>query len=153
MNETPITPHGHINEAALYAKANGQRWTEMRRAVYAHLLAQTQPITAYQILADLAKKLQKDIKPASIYRSLDALCGLGLLIKIETINAYLACRHHDHQPHQHVFLICDQCGHIDEITDITIGRQLLKTAAQKGFKASRQVIELRGDCLACTHKV
>jgi Fur family zinc uptake transcriptional regulator len=106
------------------------------------------PATAYQLLNEVAKRYTRSVQPASIYRSLDALMTLGVVAKIETVNAFTVCKH-PHHDHQHVFLVCDNCGRIDEIADQGISGQLQKGAESHGFKPSRQILELHGDCKAC----
>ena len=130
------------------AKKHGQRWTNTRTQVYEALLDFGKPISAYQLMDEVAQSNDRSIKPASVYRSLEALISMGLVAKIASLNTVVACEHPDHD-HQHVFLVCDHCGQIDEISDQGISGQLAKGAASKGFKASRQVLELHGDCQTC----
>lgn len=130
------------------SKISGQRWTETRAQVYESLLHMGQPVSAYQLLDEVARRNNRSLKPASIYRSLEALIAIGVAAKIESLNAFVACKHPEHN-HQHVFLVCDHCGQIDEIADQGISGQLAKGAATKGFKPSRQVLELHGDCQTC----
>lgn len=137
-----------VSFAARRAAEEGQRWTEMRAHVYEALLAQESQATAYQLIAVLSEKLKKDLKPASVYRALDALCALGVVVRIESLNAFRACAHPEHQ-HQHVFLVCDSCGMADEIADHGIGRKLTRDAAEHGFRTARQVLELHGACRGC----
>jgi Fur family zinc uptake transcriptional regulator len=137
-----------IKSAARMATEQGHRWTEMREAVFACALDQDKPVTAYQIIELLSKKQKKDIKPASVYRSLDALCELGLIVKIESLNAFVVCAHPDHH-HQHIFLICKECGTADELEDHMIGKKLSSDAHQHGFKIDRHILELQGVCKSC----
>lgn len=137
-----------LKYAATLAAKNGQRWTDMREDVYDALLSHDTPVTAYQLIDFLSQKNGKDLKPASIYRSLDALCGLGVVARIESLNAFRACRHPEHD-HQHVFLVCNSCGNTDEIADQGISRKLMQDAAHHGFLTARQVLELHGACRSC----
>jgi Fur family zinc uptake transcriptional regulator len=130
------------------AKRHGQRWTNTRIQVYEALLDFGQPISAYQLMDEVARCNDRSVKPASVYRSLEALIAMGLVAKIESLNTFVACEHPDHD-HQHVFLVCDNCGQVGELADQGISGQLAKGAALKGFKASRQVLELHGDCQTC----
>ncbi len=134
--------------AASLAAAQGQRWTEMRVAVFDVILRQDKPITAYQIIDKLSVQLGRTIKPTSVYRSLDALCALGLAVKIESLNAFMACEHPE-EKHQHVFLVCQQCGSADELADHAVSKRLSDDAAHQGFKIERQVLELQGACRTC----
>lgn len=141
--------HKHLLAfAEKQSKISGQRWTEIRAQVYESLLSIGHPASAYQLLEEVARRYKREVKPASIYRSLEALAAIGVVAKIESLNSFVACQHPEHN-HQHVFLVCDHCGQIDEIADQGISGQLSKGAATKGFKASRQVLELHGDCKSC----
>lgn len=130
------------------AELHGHRWTETREQVFITLVEMDAPATAYQLLDEVSRRYNRPVKPASIYRSLTALMTLGVVARIETANAFVVCKHPDHD-HQHVFLVCDHCGRIDEIADHGISRQLQKGAESQGFKPSRQVLELHGDCMSC----
>ncbi len=130
------------------AEGQGQRWTETRAQVYAALLSAGRPATAYQLVDAVAAENDRTVNATSVYRALDALIALGLIAKVESIGAFVACTH-PHDAHQHVFLVCGTCGDIDEIADHGISGLLAKDAAGKGFRAQRQVLELHGDCQGC----
>lgn len=138
-----------VAEAAARARQAGQRWTPQRATVYTALLSASGAVGAYELLARLEELHALPLKPASLYRTLDDLQMLGLVVKIESLNAWRAC-HHPHEDHQHVFLVCDGCGATDEIADHGIARQLAGNASQRGFITNRQVLELHGSCRNCT---
>lgn len=141
--------HSHsLDRAQKIAQESGHRWSETRTQVYHALLMVNKPVTAYELLDIVADKYERSTKPASIYRSLDALMDLGVVAKIESANAYIVCQNPE-CTHQHIFLICDQCGHIDEIADHGISSQLMKDATERGFTAKRQILELHGECRTC----
>lgn len=137
-----------IKAAAARAAAEKQRWTAVREQVYTVLLDYNQPVVAYDLLANVAKTYAREMSPMSVYRSLDALCLMGLAVRVESLNAYLPCQHSGHD-HQHVMLVCDQCGHADEIEDGGISKKLENDAKSHGFAPSRQVLELHGTCEGC----
>lgn len=132
------------------AQKRGLRWTDMRSWVYARLLDGDRPLTAYQLLADLSRIHKRDIKPASVYRALEALVELELIVRIESLTAFRAC-HHPEEQHQHVFLVCNSCGTTAEMEDEAIGKRLTADAATHGFRTGRQVLELHGECRGCQH--
>lgn len=138
-----------VSEAAARARAAGQRWTPQRAAVYTALLSAGSALGAYELIPRLAALHNLPLKPASLYRTLDDLQALELIVKIESLNAWRAC-HHPHAQHQHVFLVCNGCGSTDEIADHGIARQLAGTASQRGFQTRRQVLELHGHCRTCS---
>ncbi len=147
-NQSQKKKYQCLDFAVQIAESKGHRWTDMREAVFSYILDQKKPVTAYQLIEKISQRKNKDIKPASIYRSLDALSHLGLVVKIESLNAFIACSHPD-QHHEHVFLICRQCGSADELTEHTVSKKLKATASNQGFKIERQILELQGSCHDC----
>jgi len=148
LNKCQKNKSQRFDLAVQIAASKGQRWTDMREAVFSYILDQDKPVTAYQLIDKISQRKNKDIKPASIYRALDALSCLGLIVKLESLNAFMACTHPDSH-HEHVFLICRQCGAADELTDHAVSKKLKETASNQGFKIERQILELQGACHDC----
>lgn len=138
-----------LAEGAVRAAAANARWTETRQAAYHALLTLQKPVTAYQLIAHVETLGYGAFKPASIYRALASLCTLGLAVRIESLNAYIACCD-PQEEHQHIFLICKKCGSADEMVDHSVSHKLLRDAAKHGFRAEIQVLELSGACQGCT---
>ena len=102
---------------------------------------------AYELLDEL-KQTESSAKPATVYRTLDFLLELGLIHRLESTNAFVACHHFDcHHPVQ--FLICDQCGEVKEIQSAGLKDTLDKQAMSHGFIVNKQTIEAHGTCAAC----
>ena len=74
---------------ALCAK-RGERLTPMRRHVLEVLAASHKPLGAYEII-DLVAARGPRPAPITIYRALDFLTAQGLVHRIESRNAFLAC--------------------------------------------------------------
>jgi Fur family transcriptional regulator, zinc uptake regulator len=47
------------------------------------------------------------------------------------------------------FLICDQCGRVEEATSDAVGNALMQVARRHAFRPRGQVIEMAGRCAAC----
>ena len=47
------------------------------------------------------------------------------------------------------FAICDNCGHVDEFTDNSLGRYLGRWMKDNAFSLRTSTIELHGKCEAC----
>lgn len=141
--------HSAVEFAQEAAVRSGLRWSETRTQVYQTLLMAHRPLTAYELLNLVSQKYERSTKPASVYRSLEALMDIGVVAKIESANSFIACQNPENS-HQHIFLICEQCGKIDEIADHGMSKQLLKEASSMGFHAKRQILELHGLCGACS---
>jgi Fur family transcriptional regulator, zinc uptake regulator len=106
------------------------------------------PLTAYHILDQLR---QKGIKaPLQVYRALEKLVERGVVHRVESINAFMACRHHDAEAHgETVFMICDACGIVEECSDTKTASVLRKLARTADFALARSSVELRGKCGKC----
>jgi len=116
------------------------------------ILAQAQtPMTAYDIIPILSKKLEHVIAPTTVYRALNHLTAHGLVTRIESRNAYVLCQH-PHESHDCLFFICRNCGAATEAPDNKISRLLHKEAETLGFDVSRQILEIVGLCKACAAK-
>ena len=59
--------------------------------------------------------------PITIYRALDFLLAQGLVHRIESRNAFVACVHKHDSGDPIVFLLCERCGAVGE-ADFTCGR-------------------------------
>jgi Fur family zinc uptake transcriptional regulator len=110
------------------------------------------PLSAYTLLDQL--RGQGFRAPLQVYRALDTLMKAGLVHRLESLNAFVACaEQHDHgHTHGHgmtAFAICDKCGQVTELSDIAIGERLEEWVGASGFVAKRAVIEFRGTCAKC----
>ena len=68
-----------------------------------------EPIKAYSILHNVQKKGIK--APLQVYRALDKLVEIGKIHKIESRNAFVACK-----KIQIAFSICESCEEVSEIS-------------------------------------
>jgi hypothetical protein len=67
------------------------------------------PLSAYTILDQLRD--QGFRAPLQVYRALDKLVEFGLVHRLESLNAFVACRHPDCEDHETIaFMICEKCG-------------------------------------------
>ena len=137
----------HVNKARAFCEKKGARFTSLREKVYALLLQQEGAIGAYELL-DSLRLTESGAKPATVYRTLDFLLEFGLVHKLESTNAFVACHHFDCN-HPVQFLICDSCGEVQEIQSAGLKDTLDKQALSVGFKVAKQTIEAHGTCAAC----
>lgn len=136
-----------VGKARQYCESQGVRFTHLREKVYALLLDMQGAVGAYDLL-DALKETESSAKPATVYRTLDFLLDLGLIHRLESSNAFVAC-HHFGCSHPVQFLICDECGDVREIQSSGLKETLDKQAHEFGFKISKQTIEAHGTCLNC----
>jgi Fur family zinc uptake transcriptional regulator len=107
------------------------------------------PVGAYEMIDRVAKVTGKRPAPVQIYRALDFLVENGLVHRLASRNAFMACGHgHDaHEPA--IFLICDVCGSVTEATSREATQSLSAVASDCGFAPRAQVIEIAGRCATC----
>ena len=149
-------PHdftAHLAAATQTCALNGTQLTPLRREVLELILKAHTPLTAYQLL-DQLKSTRHSAVPPTIYRALEFLLENRLIHKIERLNAFVACveTHHQHHHADAQFLICKQCGSVQEIEAPAISAALAQAVAAHGFVPSRAVIEVDGLCAACAPK-
>ncbi|THD03871.1 hypothetical protein B1810_07800 [Panacagrimonas perspica] len=145
--ELPAAARRVAEEAC--AKA-GERLTAARTQAYAELLAQTRPISAYELLALMEQKEGRKLAPLTAYRQLDFLVRVGLVHKLPSAQAYVACKHLDH-PHDSLYLVCSSCGKADELESDSLADLLSKAARSRGFKPEKPIVEIPGLCQTCKH--
>lgn len=106
------------------------------------------PLSAYALLDQLREKGFR--APLQVYRALEKLQSAGLVHRLESLNAFVACAHpHDHDHGLMAFAICDQCGKVTEFSDDVIEERLAGWANKTGFHAAKTTIEIRGHCGTC----
>ena len=108
----------------------------------------SEPLKAYTILFNVQKKGIK--APPQVYRALDKLVEIGKIHKIESKNAFVACRNSDCEISKATaFSICESCEIVDEISDIKLSKYLSNFNQKKGMKFKRFNLEFFGLCRKC----
>ena len=106
------------------------------------------PLTAYNILDRLTGEGLR--APLQVYRALDKLLDLGMVHRLESLNAFVACSHPGCDGHSTVaFTICENCGKVSEITDEALVASLKSLTMEAGFRPRKTTVEIRGTCHAC----
>jgi Fur family zinc uptake transcriptional regulator len=151
-------PHDHAHDAPCAKAAlalaeatcaeHGSRLTPQRRRVLEIVAEARAPVGAYDIIEKLADAGSRPA-PITVYRALDFLMAEGLVHRIASRNAYLACNHSHDLGDAVVFLICDGCGTVSEVSDDAVAGGLARAAARVGFAPGRAVLELSGRCAGC----
>ena len=151
----PAPRHDHdaciasgLARAEEVCRERSERFTENRRAVLELLLAEHRPLGAYEIVERFDWKGRRPA-PAQIYRALTFLETLGLVHRIASRNAYLACSGPG-EGHGTVFLVCEQCGTVAEPSASDLERTVHKLAGASGFELRAHVLEVTGRCPECT---
>lgn len=122
--------------------------TRNQSLVYDTLSRAESPLSAYAILDSLRDRGFR--APLQVYRALDKLVELRIVHRLESLNAFVACRHPDCDTHETIaFAICESCGKVSEITDDTLEKKLTKLSQDIDFKSKKAIVELRGFCASC----
>ncbi len=121
----------------------GRRFTDLRAHVFELIIQDGGAIKAYDLLSRIEPELGSP-KPPTVYRALEFLTELGLVHRVEALNAFIACDH-NHQGHLAEFFICERCHSVEErhAHDHT-------DCKPEGFVINRSVVEHYGDCGRCT---
>lgn len=142
----------NIERSLALAKQNcalrGIRFTPLREQVYRLILESTTPIGAYDLLAKFQQSSDKNIAPPTVYRSLDFLLEQGFIHQLSSTKAFFACYQPDGK-HTATFLMCQQCGDVQEFNYQQLEQTLSDIAIQSGFLVKSSVIELSGLCPNC----
>lgn len=129
--------------------AAGERLTPARINAYSVLLSQARPISAYELLALIEQEEGRKLAPLTIYRQLDFLVRVGLVHKLASAQAYVACEHPDH-PHDSLYLVCSNCGKAQELESSGLLQIVGKAAKTRGFKPEKPIVEVPGLCDSCS---
>jgi Fur family transcriptional regulator, zinc uptake regulator len=149
------TPHDHracvsesLGAAEALAHERKLRLTPRRREVLEIVARSHRPIGAYDVLAKLTKLARENLAPPTVYRALDFLQAHGLVHRISSQNAYVAC-FAPRAAHRAHFLLCECCGCATEIADPTLDAALTSCAKRARFTVARETVEISGRCRTC----
>lgn len=122
--------------------------TKNQKMVFGKLNEASAPLSAYGLLDRLRDEGLR--APLQIYRALEKLVEKGLVHKLESLNAFVACKHECCETSTAaIFAICENCGKVAEFTDAKLARHVKAWARSDGFQLNKTTIELRGECNAC----
>ncbi len=112
------------------------------------LISAAAPLSAYSIL-----DLLRDVgfrAPLQVYRALDKLVEFGLVHKLESLNAFVACSHDECTTNEPAaFMICEVCESVSELGDTRLSHHLDKLAIAENFALKHSTVELHGLCKNC----
>ena len=110
-----------------------------------------EPLKAYSILFNVQKKGIK--APLQVYRALDKLVEIGKIHKIESRNAFIACKNSNCEvSNATIFSICNKCENVSEINNPKLSKYLSNFDDDSGMKYNKYNIEFFGLCKKCKVK-
>jgi Fur family transcriptional regulator, ferric uptake regulator len=134
-------------EQALFSdgrKRGGARW-----AVLELLGSEPCALSAQEIERELHRRDGRGASRASIYRVLDELERLRLVVRVETgqqvVRYERASGHEEHHHH----LVCERCGLIRPFSDPALERAIARLSERVPLAVSEHEIVLRGSCRRC----
>lgn len=125
----------------------GLRITPQRLLALRILNRSKHPLTAYNVLELMAVD-GSNPKPPTAYRALDFLVQHGFAHRIESLNAYVACDV-DHLHSGSQFMICNDCGMVEEIHLCSLPNALENKITSEGFTLYHWNVEVHGKCQNC----
>jgi Fur family ferric uptake transcriptional regulator len=128
----------------------GYHLTGPRRMVLAEIISRTTPFTSAELLDDVQRKAPT-VGRATVFRTIDLLCRLGIVQRIHEdaaggrCHAYLACDEHHHH-----HLICQSCGKVTDFREDATLDALVRAVEQRtAFRVEAHRLELIGVCPDC----
>jgi len=141
-NHSGASKDERMENARNVCQTNGERFTPLREHIFGLLIDSNGPIKAYDLL-DLLRPEHGSPKPPTVYRALDFFTRLGLVHRVEALNAYITCDHM-HDGHSAEFFICESCDRVQERH-----AHDHSDCIPKGFVIKHSVIEHYGQCIDC----
>ena len=102
-----------------------------------------EPLKAYSILFNVQKKGIK--APLQVYRALDKLVEIGKIHKIESRNAFIACKNSNCEvSNATIFSICNKCENVSEINNPKLSKYLTNFEDDTGMNYNKYNLEFFG---------
>jgi Fur family zinc uptake transcriptional regulator len=145
--------HQHcINDALKNAQAicmaANVKLTPLREQVLSLIWQNHKLLGAYDLIDLLAEASGRRIAPPTVYRALDFLLGIGIIHRINSLNAYIGCPSPTTK-HPSYFLICTQCQTASECNEPSLSQHIEQLGIDKGFSIQQQWLEVLGICSEC----
>jgi Fur family zinc uptake transcriptional regulator len=140
-----------LADAEAACAKRGARLTPLRRRTLAALVSEHRPLGAYDVVERMAAEGARPA-PITVYRALDFLLENGLVHRIASRNAFVACLHQHTAADSVVFMICDRCGVVGESSSTAVKDALNAAAVEAGFVPHLPVVEVTGVCAHCRER-
>ncbi|MEN9455180.1 MAG: hypothetical protein RL210_699 [Pseudomonadota bacterium] len=139
-----------LQQAEARCLEQGMRLTTIRKQVLELLLRHEGGVKAYQLLDEM-KAVHEQSTPPTVYRALEFLQDAGLVHRLDSLNAYVAC--HIEQPqHQHgLLLVCPLCHAVSEIDDPEVCHLLADRIRLAGHQLQGDCLEIKAVCGECAN--
>jgi len=139
-----------VQESILVLHARGYKATRPRKLVLEVLEESEKPLSPYDIQGILRQR-GKYLNHVTIYRILDLLCRLNLAHKLLSSGGFVKCSLNAIEG-CHRFMVCQDCGAIQEFADKGLCREENEFAQDFGFHTEHHLSEFSGLCSRCYRK-
>ncbi len=126
---------------------SGRKFGANQLRVFDTLLQDHNATSAYDLVERIAR-CGKRLQPVQVYRALDGLIEIGIVHRVQSRNAYVACDSLG-DCHNPQFLLCSSCNRVAELASNTVASVISKTAKQANFVLQQGLVELIGLCPDC----
>jgi Fur family transcriptional regulator, ferric uptake regulator len=126
-------------------KARGYRVTSQRKVILEVLHREGKHLTAEDIMVKVCAQSPR-INRSTIYRTLDFLEGLGLVVRSELAGKLVY--HHAEEGHHH-HLVCRQCGRVTKCSEKILKPLESSLLSRHGFIPDLHHLLITGVCRNC----
>jgi Fur family transcriptional regulator, ferric uptake regulator len=127
----------------------GVRITGQRRILIETIQEADRHLDAASLLA-LARKRDRQINRATVYRTIELLKKLRLIDELDLMHLDGEKHFYEVRPNvDHVHLACFECGRIEEYTSPLFERLKAEISRQQGFRIRVVRLEVGGRCRKC----
>lgn len=130
-----------------YLKGKGLRMTPQRQLVVESFLEANGHLSAEE-LYELAKKKDKKIGLATVFRTLKALTDSSLAREVHLSDGFTRFERHYKRPHHH-HLVCLECHRTTEFLSPELEQLQQEIVSQYRFQPQRHTFEILGVCQDC----
>jgi len=152
----PVPEPIWAERARTVVRAAGYNRGAARDALIEVFAGQACALSVPEVEAQLAGR--RPVGRASVYRALDVLGNLGLLVRVDIGDGLLryeraepagpGADHHSHRHHHH-HMLCDRCATLIAFDDEELEDAIESIGNRFGFEARAHEVTLRGTCRAC----
>jgi len=136
-----------VRDSIRVLQAQGYKVTKPRKQVLEALDEAQKPLSPYDIQR-LLRKQGKHLNHVTIYRILDLFCRLNLAHRVLSSGGFVKCSLGKKEG-CHRFVVCRQCGAIQEFADKGLCQEEDKFAESRGFHTESHLSESSGLCSDC----
>jgi len=140
-----------VQDSIRILQAQGYKATKPRKLVLEVLEETDKPLSPYDIQGILRAR-GKHLNHVTIYRILNLFCNLNLAHKMLSSGGFVKCSL-DAVAGCHRFMVCQQCGIIQEFADKGLCQDENEFAQNLGFHTEHHLSEFSGICSRCYKKL